>query len=97
MSDATEAYHVSRTLGALEQLADGPRSTTQVADALNIHVRTARRTLARLTHDGYAARTNGPRPVYSLTPQFTALADRALRQHARAQTATPQPAARRTG
>jgi DNA-binding IclR family transcriptional regulator len=97
MSNALEAYHVSRTLGALELLADGPRSTTEVADALNIHVRTARRTLARLSHDGYAARSDGPRPVYSLTPQFTALANRALRQQARAQTATSQPAARTTG
>jgi DNA-binding IclR family transcriptional regulator len=77
---AEHDYFVRRTLGVLELLADAPRSTTEVADALAIHQRTARRMLNRLVHDGYATRRAGNRPVYTLAPRFSELARRALRQ-----------------
>lgn len=79
---ATEGYFVTRTLGALELLADAPRSSTQIAAALGIHVRTARRMLGRLADEGYVHRSSGPWPVYALTPRFSGLAGRAIRQHA---------------
>jgi DNA-binding IclR family transcriptional regulator len=85
---ATGAYHVSRILGTLELLARAPRSSTQIADALQIHVRTARRFLARLVLDGYVHKSAGPRPIYSLTPRFSALAIRALHQQASAAEST---------
>jgi DNA-binding IclR family transcriptional regulator len=87
MSGATEAYFVTRTLGVLELLATGPRTAVRLADELEIHPRTVRRILARLVHDGYATRTHGARPLYSLTPRFALLAGRALREQVRAQLA----------
>jgi DNA-binding IclR family transcriptional regulator len=79
-SSAREGYHVSRTLGALDLLADAPRTVTQVAEALAVHSRTARRLLNRLVYDGYARCIPGRRPTYELTPRFAALAARALDQ-----------------
>ena len=81
-SSATEYFHVTRTLAALDHLADAPRTATQIADALAIHPRTARRLLNRLVHDGWADLTPGARPRYALAPRFSSLAVRALTQHA---------------
>lgn len=93
MSAATEGYNIARTLATLEVLAGGPCSTPQVADALSIHVRTARRMLSRLVYDGYAEFSGQPRPKYSLSPRFAALARRALQEQARRQDAETSPPA----
>jgi len=45
---APEAWHVTRTLRAMELLALAPRSAPELADGLGVHVRTARRVLKRL-------------------------------------------------
>lgn len=86
------SYHVLRVLQALEALADAPCSTTQLAQALRIHGRTARRILKRLAYDGYARSGGGPRPKYVLTPQFAALATRALTNHTQHAPADPRHA-----
>ena len=71
---ATEAFFVARTLQALEVLAFEPRSAPQVASALQVHPRTARRLLNRLVSDGWLRRTDGARPMYSPTMRIVALA-----------------------
>jgi DNA-binding IclR family transcriptional regulator len=68
-----EAFFVGRTLQALEILAFGPRSAPQVATALQVHPRTARRLLNRLATDGWLRRTDGPRPTYAPTMRIVAL------------------------
>lgn len=71
---ATEAYFVTRTMRALELLAFGPRSAPQLAAALQIHPRTARRMLARLVDEEYVARLDEQRRRYALTMRLVALA-----------------------
>lgn len=71
---ATDAWHVTRTMRALEVLALGPQSVVEVADALQIHPRTARRMLNRLVHEGYAMRGPEPRRKYLATLRIVALA-----------------------
>jgi DNA-binding IclR family transcriptional regulator len=71
---ATEAFFVGRTLQAIEVLAFEPRSAPQVASALQVHPRTARRLLNRLVTDGWLRRTDGARPMYSPTMRIVALA-----------------------
>ena len=59
---------------ALEVLSFEPASAPQVAEALQVHPRTARRLLNRLTADGWLQRIDGPRPVYLPTLRIVALA-----------------------
>jgi DNA-binding IclR family transcriptional regulator len=59
---------------ALEVLSFEPASAPQVAEALQVHPRTARRLLNRLAADGWLQRTDGPRPVYAPTMRIVALA-----------------------
>lgn len=47
------AYYVARTMGALELLVIGPRTATEVAGAIGVHPRTARRLLRALADEGY--------------------------------------------
>jgi IclR family acetate operon transcriptional repressor len=70
----TQGYFASRTMQALEVLAFGPSTTTVVAGELQIHPRTARRLLNRMTHDGWLIRRDGPRPTYAPTLRIVALA-----------------------
>ena len=56
-----EAWHVARTLRAMELLATQPRSAPELADALGVHVRTARRVLTRLESEGYVTVTEDRR------------------------------------
>jgi DNA-binding HxlR family transcriptional regulator len=100
MTARVEGYGVSRVTGVLELLADGPRSINRIAEAINIHPRTARRILRRLAHDGYAQREPHAQGRYTLALRFTDLALRALRHnhdhHAAkrpTQHAAPTPAA----
>jgi DNA-binding IclR family transcriptional regulator len=69
-----EAWFVTRTVRALEVLAFAPRSAPQVAEALQVHPRTARRLLNRLLEEGYLTRTDDARRLYSPTMRIVALA-----------------------
>jgi DNA-binding IclR family transcriptional regulator len=71
---APEAWHVTRTLRAMELLAVQPRSAPELADALGVHVRTARRVLKRLESEGYVAITEDRRRRYRPTMRVVALA-----------------------
>jgi IclR family transcriptional regulator, acetate operon repressor len=71
---ATEAFFASRAMQALEVLAFGPSTATQVANELQVHPRTARRLLNRMVHDGWLIRRDGPRPTYTPTMRIVALA-----------------------
>jgi len=71
---ATEAFFASRAMQALEVLAFGPSTATQVATELQVHPRTARRLLNRMVHDGWLVRRDGPRPTYTPTMRIVALA-----------------------
>jgi IclR family acetate operon transcriptional repressor len=71
---ATEAFFASRAMQALEILAFGPATVTQVANELQVHSRTARRLLNRMVHDGWLIRRDGPRPTYTPTMRIVALA-----------------------
>ena len=70
----TEAFFASRAMQALEVLAFGPSTATQVAAALQVHPRTARRLLNRMVHDGWLTRRDGARPTYTPTLRIVALA-----------------------
>jgi IclR family transcriptional regulator, acetate operon repressor len=59
---------------ALEVLAFGPATASAVADALQVHPRTAHRLLARLVEDGWLVRQARPRPTYAPTLRVVALA-----------------------
>jgi IclR family KDG regulon transcriptional repressor len=76
----THAYFVARTVRALEVLAFGPMSAPELADALQIDVRTARTMLARLVDEEYVTRVDSPRRRYSLTPRLVAIAGQWLEQ-----------------
>jgi DNA-binding IclR family transcriptional regulator len=71
---ATEAFFASRSMQALEVLAFGPATATQVANELQVHQRTARRLLNRMVYDGWLTRRDGPRPTYTPTLRIVALA-----------------------
>jgi DNA-binding IclR family transcriptional regulator len=75
---APEAWHVTRTLRAMELLAVRPRSAPELADALEVHVRTARRVLKRLESEGYVALTDDRRRRYRPTLRIVALAGQVL-------------------
>jgi DNA-binding IclR family transcriptional regulator len=71
---ATEAFFVSRSMRALEVLAFGPSTASQIASELQVHPRTARRLLNRMVSDGWLVRRDGPRPTYTPTLRIVALA-----------------------
>lgn len=71
---ANEAFFASRAMQALEVLAFGPATVTQVANELQVHSRTARRLLNRMVYDGWLLRRDGARPTYTPTLRIIALA-----------------------
>jgi DNA-binding IclR family transcriptional regulator len=71
---ANEAFFASRSMQALEVLAFGPSTATQLAAELQVHPRTARRLLNRMVADGWLVRREGPRPTYTPTLRIVALA-----------------------
>jgi DNA-binding IclR family transcriptional regulator len=71
---APEGFFVTRTLRAIEVLAFQPASAPQVAGALQVHPRTARRLLNRLVADGWLTRSDERRRVYAPTLRIVALA-----------------------
>jgi IclR family KDG regulon transcriptional repressor len=78
---APEAWHVTRTMRTLELLALRPRSAVEVANAVGVHPRTARRLLNRLLVEGYATRTGPRRRQYGVTLKLVSVAQHAL-EHA---------------
>jgi DNA-binding IclR family transcriptional regulator len=65
---------VGWTMQAIELLAFQPLSAPQVARALDVHPRTARRLLNRLREDGYLSRTDDGRRLYTPTLRLVSLA-----------------------
>lgn len=86
---ATEAYFVVRGLRALELLVLEPLSAPQIAAALQIHDRTARRLLERLREEDYLQRDDGYRRRYSPTLRLIALAGQLADRLRLAQQAVP--------
>jgi DNA-binding IclR family transcriptional regulator len=74
MSAAAEAYFVSRTMQAMEALTFQSASAPEIAGALQVHPRTARRLLNRLVADGWLTRSEGRRRTYTPTLRIVALA-----------------------
>ena len=71
---SADAFAVGRTLQAIELLSFQPASAPQLAGALRIHPRTARRLLNRLVADGWLTRTSGRTRTYAPTMRIVALA-----------------------
>jgi IclR family acetate operon transcriptional repressor len=69
-----EAFAVGRTLQAIELLSFQPASAPQLAGALRVHPRTARRLLNRLVADGWLTRSPGRERTYAPTMRIVALA-----------------------
>lgn len=86
---STDAWHVTRTLRALELVAMGPASAAEVADQLQIHVRTARRLLNRLVAEEYLTRTTDHRRRYVATTRIVALAGQVMERTELVQAARP--------
>jgi IclR family acetate operon transcriptional repressor len=86
---APEAWHVTRTLRAMELLAVAPRSAPELADGLGVHVRTARRVLKRLESEGYVVLCDGRRRRYRPTMRIVALAGQVVERAELTQTAVP--------
>lgn len=92
---APEAWHVTRTLRAMELLAVRPRSAPELADALGVHVRTARRILKRLHDEGYVMVSDDRRRRYRPTMRVVALAGQVLQRAELPATALPHVGALR--
>ncbi|HWK28561.1 MAG TPA: IclR family transcriptional regulator [Solirubrobacter sp.] len=86
---AGEALFVTRTMQAMEVLAFQPSSAAQLAEALQIHPRTARRLLARLVADGWVSRSEGRRRDYAPTMRLVALAAQLAERSPLTRAATP--------
>jgi len=86
---APEAWHVTRTLRAMELLAVRPRSAPELADALGVHVRTARRVLKRLDSEGYVMLSDDRRRRYRPTMRVVALAAQVVERAELPATALP--------
>jgi DNA-binding IclR family transcriptional regulator len=84
-----ESLFVARTMQALELLALHPLSAPQVAEALHVHPRTARRLLTRLADDGWVACSDDARRVYAPTLRVVALAGHVLARSALAEASQP--------
>src|SRR5215218_1192656 len=89
LMSAPEAWHVTRTLRAMELLAVEPRSAPELADGLGVHVRTARRVLKRLEAEGYVVLCDGRRRRYRPTMRIVALAGQVVERAELTQTAVP--------
>ena len=63
----THGHGVSRTLAALEVLAEGSITAAALGERIAVDTRTARRLLQRLAVDGYVAR--GPHNLDGYTPE----------------------------
>lgn len=84
-----EAWYASRAMQALELLAFQPLTAPQVAAALQVHPRTARRLLTRLLEEGYVSRSDDSRRLYAPTMRVVALAGQVLQRTRMAERAIP--------
>ena len=73
-----DAWHVARTMRALEMLALSPLSAPQLAATIETHPRTMRRVLERLVAEGYVQRSGDTRRIYQPTMRLVALAAQVL-------------------
>jgi DNA-binding IclR family transcriptional regulator len=96
---APESWYATRTMRALELLAMAPRSASEVASALQVHPRTARRLLNRLVDEEYVTRSEGERRIYSPTMRLVALAGQVVERSQLTRSAIPfvQQLQERTG
>jgi DNA-binding IclR family transcriptional regulator len=94
-----DSFFVVRTMQALEVLAFQPSTAPQVAEALRVDARTARRLLNRLADEGWLVRSDGRVRTYTLSLRLVALAAHFLERSpiARAATAAVQDLHARTG
>jgi IclR family acetate operon transcriptional repressor len=88
-----EAWYAARAMQALEVLAFQPLSAPQLAAALQVHPRTARRLLNRLRDEGYLSRTEDARRLYAPTMRVVALAGQIVEHTRIAERAVPVVAA----
>lgn len=88
-----EAWYAARAMQALELLAFQPLSAPQVAAALQVHPRTARRLLTRLRDEGYLMRSEDARRLYAPTMRVVALAGQIVQRSRIAEHAVPIVAA----
>lgn len=79
----------------MELLAVQPRSAPELADALGVHVRTARRVLKRLDSEGYVTLTDDRRRRYRPTMRIVALAGQVVERAELPATALPHVTALR--
>jgi DNA-binding IclR family transcriptional regulator len=96
-AQVVEAWHVVRTLRALEMLAVAPRSAPELAAEMLIHVRTARRILRRLESEGYVYLGDPARRRYRPTMRIVALASQVVARAELTQHAVPHVTALRDG
>jgi DNA-binding IclR family transcriptional regulator len=80
----------------MELLAVRPRSAPELAEALGVHVRTARRVLKRLDGEGYVMLTDDRRRRYRPTMRVVALAGQVVERAELPLTALPHVTALRT-
>jgi DNA-binding IclR family transcriptional regulator len=88
-----EAWYAARAMQALEVLAFQPLSAPQLAAALQVHPRTARRLLNRLRDEGWLTRSEDTRRLYSPTMRIVALAGQIVQRARIAEQAVPVVAA----
>ena len=88
-----EAWYAARAMQALEVLAFQPLSAPQLAAALQVHPRTARRLLNRLRDVGWLTRSDDARRLYAPTLRIVALAGQIVQRTRIAEQAVPVVAA----
>jgi DNA-binding IclR family transcriptional regulator len=82
-----DSFFVTRTMQAIEVLAFRPSTAPQVAEALRVNARTARRLLNRLADDGWVVKIEGRVRRYTLSLRLAALVSHFLDQAPLAQAA----------
>jgi hypothetical protein len=89
-SEPVRAYAAMNTVRALERLAFAAMSTPELADSLQVSVRTARRLLQRLALEGFVTQERGHRRRYHATLRLAALGRQMLGHAALARAAAPR-------
>lgn len=90
--EPVRAYAAMNTVRALERLAFGALSAPELADSLQVSVRTARRLLHRLAVEGFVAQERGHRRRYHATLRLAALGRQMLDHAPVANAAAPRVA-----
>jgi hypothetical protein len=90
--EPVRSYAAMNTVRALERLAFMAMSTSELADSLQVSVRTARRLLQRLALEGFVTQERGHRRRYHATLRLAALGRQTLDHAPLARAATPRVA-----